>query len=141
MPKRKSEKMKKDNSQIRKKIVREYFKLIMQGRQKDSLRYFAKNCRQHNPYTKGGMEELFEAMTKVQQEPSEFSDPSFSVKKTLVDGNMIAVHTELLNSRSKPSKGGLRQIHLFRFSGNKIAEYWDITQSVSSDMPNAANAF
>jgi len=35
----------------------------------------------------------------------------------------------------------LRQVHLFRFEGDKIVEYWDITQQVLLDMPNASGAF
>lgn len=134
--------MKADNSQIRKKVVRDFFKLIMQGKQKEGLRFFTPNCRQHNPYVKGGMSELFDSMTAVQQEKPEFSDPYFSVKRVLSEGNMVAVHTEILNSKSKPDKGGLRQVHLFRFNdANKVTEYWDVSQYVDSDKPNAANAF
>ena len=44
-------------------------------------------------------------------------------------------------SSSNPSNGGLRQVHLFRFSGDKIVEYWDITQQVPENAPNAAGAF
>ncbi|MDG7008526.1 MAG: hypothetical protein JRN06_09845 [Nitrososphaerota archaeon] len=55
---------------------------------------------------------------------------------------MVAVHTELLGSGSNPGAGGLRQVHLFRFGrGDKIVEYWDITQMVMPDMPNAENTF
>jgi predicted SnoaL-like aldol condensation-catalyzing enzyme len=71
-----------------------------------------------------------------------FPDPSFRIKKVLVDKDMVAVHTELLSSKIKPGEGGLRQVHLFRFGrGNKIVEYWDISQFVRPDMPNAAGAF
>jgi predicted SnoaL-like aldol condensation-catalyzing enzyme len=139
MPKRKIEK--RDNSRIHKKVVRDFFKLVVQGRQKDGLRFFASNCRQHNPYTKGGMHALFDAMGAAQQGQPKFPDPHFAVKNVMADGDLVMVHTELLNSKSKPSEGGLRQAHLFRFKANKIAEYWDITQLVSSDMPQAANAF
>jgi predicted SnoaL-like aldol condensation-catalyzing enzyme len=142
MPKKKSEKTKAANSQNRKKIVRDFFKLVVQGRQKDSLRFFASNCKQHNPYVHGGMDALFDAMAAVQQEAPKYPDPDFAVKRILADRDMVAVHTELLNSKSKPSEGGLRQVHLFRFGrDNKIVEYWDITQMVQSSMPNAANAF
>ncbi len=55
----------------------------------------------------------------------------------------MVAHTELLNSKSDPKKGGLRQAHVFRFgSDNRIIEYWDITQFIDPNgMPNAANAF
>jgi predicted SnoaL-like aldol condensation-catalyzing enzyme len=59
----------------------------------------------------------------------------------IVDGDFVAVHTQLLNSKSNPTEGGLRQVHLFRFEGNKIVEYWDITQQILPSMPNARGAF
>jgi predicted SnoaL-like aldol condensation-catalyzing enzyme len=68
-------------------------------------------------------------------------EPAFFVKNVLVDGDIVAAHTEFLNSKSKPSDGGLRQVHLFRFKGDKIVEYWDITQTILPSMPNAAGAF
>lgn len=126
----------------RKKIVKKIFGFIMQGRPKDSLPYFAPNCKQHNPYIKGGMDKLFDSMTAVQQEAPKYPDPYFSLKKVMADGNMAAVHTELLWSKSKPGEGGLRQVHLFKFGrGNKVVEYWDVTQQVDSKMPNPQGAF
>ena len=134
--------MKVSNSQARKKIVRDFFKLVVQGRQKDGLRFFSTECKQHNPYVRGGMDALFDAMEAAQQETPKYPDPGFAVKKILADGDVVAAHTELLSSKSKPGEGGLRQVHLFRFGkDNKIVEYWDITQQVQPDMPNAAGAF
>ena len=143
MPRRRSEKtLKPASSQIRKRIVRDFFKLAVRGRQRNGIRFFSADCKQHNPYFHGGMNALFDAMASIQQEPPKYPDPYFAVEKVLADGDLVAVHTELLNSKSKPSEGGLRQVHLFRFNkGNKIVEYWDATQQVSPDMSNAANAF
>ena len=131
------------DSSRRKKIVREFFELVMQGRQKEGLRFFAANCRQHNPYFRGGMDALFKAMASVQQkEAPKYPDSHFAVKRVLADGDFVAAHTELLSSKSKPGEGGLRQVHLFRFNkSDKIVEYWDITQHVEPDLPNTANAF
>ena len=136
-------KRKISNSQTRRKrIVRDFFKLVMQGKQREGLRLFAPDCRQHNPFVHGGMDALFDSMAAAQKEAPKFTDPYFAVKSIMADGDMVAAHVELLGSKSKPGAGGLRQVHLFRFGkGNKIVEYWDITQSVQPDMPNAANAF
>jgi predicted SnoaL-like aldol condensation-catalyzing enzyme len=126
----------------RKKIVRDFFELVMQGRQKEGLRFFAPDCKQHNPYINGGMEALFEGMAAAQKGAPKYPDPHFAIKSVLADGDLVAVHTALLSSKSKPSEGGLRQVHLFRFNkGNKIVEYWDISQMVQPDMPNASGAF
>ncbi len=128
--------------QARKKIVREFFELVMQGKQKEGLRFFAPDCRQHNPYVEGGMDALFDSMAEVQKQAPKYSDPSFAIRSIVAEGDMVAAHTELLSSRSKPREGGLRQVHLFRFGrDNKIVEYWDVSQSVQPNMPNAAGAF
>jgi predicted SnoaL-like aldol condensation-catalyzing enzyme len=130
-------------AQDRKKIVNEFFRLIAEGKPEDGLRFFSPDCKQHNPYLSGGMEVLLDSMASVQQEEGpKYPDAEFSVKSVLADGDMVAVHTELLSSKSDPAKGGLRQVHLFRFNeNNKIAEYWDITQVIQSEMPNAKGAF
>jgi predicted SnoaL-like aldol condensation-catalyzing enzyme len=88
------------------------------------------------------MDALFDSMAAAQSQSQKYPDPHFAIKSILADGDMVAVHTEFLGSKSKPGEGGLRQVHLFRFGkDNKIVEYWDITQSIMPNMPNAANAF
>jgi predicted SnoaL-like aldol condensation-catalyzing enzyme len=129
-------------SQNRKKVVRDFFDLVSQGRQQEGLSYFTPDCVQHNPYVHGGMKALFDSMARAQKQAPNYPDPGLAVRSILADGDMVAVHTELLGSKSKPGEGGLRQVHLFRFDKNdKIVEYWDVTQVIQPDMPNAANAF
>jgi predicted SnoaL-like aldol condensation-catalyzing enzyme len=128
--------------QDRKKIVMEYFDLVGSGRFKEGLRFFAADCRTHNPYVSGSMEKLTDAMVVASKEMGvQSAQPGFAVKHVLVDGDFVAVHTEFLNSKSDPGLGGLRQVHIFRFKGDKIVEYWDITQQVLPNMPNAGGAF
>lgn len=123
-------------------IVNEYFGLIVAGKFKESLRFFASDCKTHNPYVSGGMDTLTNAMISASKDmAAKLSQPQFIVKQVLVDGNLVAVHTQLLNSKSNPGEGGLRQVHLFHFQGDKIVEYWDITQKILPSMPNASGAF
>ena len=125
-----------------KKIALEYFKLVSMGKFKEGLRFFASDCKTHNPFVSGSIEDLTEAMIEASKDlGDQTTEPDFTVKNVLADGELVAVHTELLNAKSKPSEGGLRQVHLFRFEGDKIVEYWDITQQILSDMPNASEAF
>jgi predicted SnoaL-like aldol condensation-catalyzing enzyme len=125
-----------------KKIARKYFDLVSSGKFKEGLRFFAPDCKTHNPFIAGSMETLTDSMIAASKNiNTQGTEPSFTVRNVLADGDLVAVHTELLNSRSSPSEGGLRQVHLFRFEGDLIVEYWDITQQVLSNMPNAAGAF
>ena len=125
-----------------KKIVLEYFKLVGSGKFREGLRFFQDDCKIHNPYISGTIENLTDAMIAAAKDMNTQNEKTeFTVKHVLADENLVAAHTELLNSKSKPMKGGLRQVHIFRFEGDKIVEYWDISQQVLPDMPNPSGAF
>jgi predicted SnoaL-like aldol condensation-catalyzing enzyme len=134
-----------DVNEVRKDTAVQFLNLIGLGRPKEGLRFFAPDCKTHNPYVLGGVDALTDAMIAVQKEGAEgiakgsTADFKLIVRNVLADGNLVAVHTQLTSSR--PSDGGLRQVHLFRFSGDKIVEYWDITQQVPENAPNADGAF
>jgi predicted SnoaL-like aldol condensation-catalyzing enzyme len=101
---------------------------------KAGLRFFSPDCQTHNPHVVGGMDGLTEAMIEASKNiTAQSSQPEFFIKHLLVDGDLVAVHTQLLNSKSNPSEGG--------FEGDKIVEYWDITQQISPSMRNARGAF
>ncbi len=123
-----------DANKVHKGIAVEFLSLIGAGKPRDGLRFFDPECKTHNPYVVGGMNALIDAMIAVQKQGSEGilkgskADFKLTIRQVLADGNMVAVHTMI--SSSKPSEGGLRQVHLFRFSEDKIVEYWDITQQV-----------
>jgi predicted SnoaL-like aldol condensation-catalyzing enzyme len=125
-----------------KNIVKEYFKLIKEGKFKEGLRFFALDCKTHNPFVVGNMDKLIDAMITANKDYSpKYPEAQFSLKYLLADGDFVAAYTQLMAFPSKPSEGGLRQMHLFRFSGDKIVEYWDVTQQIMPNMPNAAESF
>ena len=134
-----------DENKERKDIAVKFLRLIGEGKPKDGLRFFAPDCKTHNPYTVGGVDALTDAMIAVQKQGSQgiikgsTADFKLIIRQVLADDDLVAVHTQI--SGSNPSAGGLRQVHLFRFSGDKIVEYWDITQMVPENAPNAAGAF
>ena len=128
--------------QDHKNSILEYFKLVGSGKFKEGLRFFTPDCKTHNPFISGSMENLTDAMIAANKDLNlKGTDSEFVVKNVLADGDLVAAHTEFLNSKSKPGDGGLRQVHLFRFKGDKIVEYWDITQQITPNMPNAGGAF
>lgn len=125
-----------------KRIALEFFGLVAQGKFRDGLRFFSPDCKTHNPYFGGSIEALISAMEQANKEGTgKYPNAQFSVQYALADGDLVAVYTTLLDEKTKPSEGGLRQMHLFRFSGDKIVEYWDVTQQVLPNMPNANGAF
>jgi predicted SnoaL-like aldol condensation-catalyzing enzyme len=105
-----------------KNIVNEYFKLVGMGMFKEGLRFFASDCKTHNPFVVGGMGTLTDAMIAASKNvTAQSSQPEFVIKQLLADGDMVAVHTQLLNSKSNPGEGGLRQVHLFRFEADRLS--------------------
>jgi predicted SnoaL-like aldol condensation-catalyzing enzyme len=126
----------------RKNIINDYFRLVGTGMFKEGLSFFAPDCKTHNPFVVGGMDAVTDAMIAASKNiTAQSSQPEFVIKHLLADGDLVAAHTQLLNSKSNPGEGGLRQIHLFRFGADKIVEYWDITQQILPSMPNARGAF
>jgi predicted SnoaL-like aldol condensation-catalyzing enzyme len=126
----------------RKNVAIGFFKLVAEGKFKEGLKFFTPDCKPHNPYIAGGMEALTDGMIAASKGMTvDRSEVDFVVKHILVDGDLVVVHTQLLASKSNPGKGGLRQAHIFRFEGDKIAEYWDISQQILESMPNAKGAF
>ena len=90
-----------------KNIAIEFMGLIGSGRFKEGLRFCAPDCRTHNPYTTGGMEALTDAMVAAKKEMSSRSpNAEFSIKHVLADGDMVAVHTQILVPEIGPAKGG-----------------------------------
>jgi predicted SnoaL-like aldol condensation-catalyzing enzyme len=134
-----------DVNKTRKKICVEVLSLIGSGKPKEALRFFDPECKTHNPYILGGVNELTDAMIKVQEQASEGilkgskADYKFTINQVLAEGEIVVVYTQIASSN--PIEGGLRQVHIFRFRGEKIVEYWDITQNIPENAPNAAGAF
>jgi len=131
--------MKQDEKE-NKSIVLEYLKLVAMGKFEEGLRFFSTDCKTHNPFIKGDMRAIVDAQIAASKGmPAQNAE--FSVKSVISGGDMVAAHTEMLFDKSNLSEGGLRQVHLFRFKGDKIVEYWDITQMITKDMPNSGGAF
>jgi predicted SnoaL-like aldol condensation-catalyzing enzyme len=125
-----------------KRIVSEYFKLIKEGKFKEGLRFFSSDCKTHNPFVAGNMENIVNAMIAANKDYGpKYPEAQFELKQVLADGEFVAAYTQLMASPTKPAEGGLRQMHLFRFEGDKIVEYWDITQNIMPNTPNPAGSF
>lgn len=117
----------------RKEIVTRFLQFVIAGKPKDALLFFAPNCNHHNPYFPAGMEALTDAMAGAAQAASA-GGGSLTIEHFLEDGDLVAAHTALRNQAGEPV---FVQVHLFRFGGDKIVEYWDVTQQVPADSPNA----
>jgi predicted SnoaL-like aldol condensation-catalyzing enzyme len=128
-----------ENEDKRKALSLKFFSLLSPEKLKEARGLFTPDCRHHNPYLPPGMDSLLEGIRQAQQREDMPKDGVFSISHVLSEGGLVAVHTTL-RSKSNDSVG-LRQVHLFRFEGDKIAEYWDITQMAPAGSQFAANMF
>jgi predicted SnoaL-like aldol condensation-catalyzing enzyme len=98
-------------------------------------RFAAPGFRHHNPYFPPSPEALFKGM---EDNARQFPDKVLEVKHALEDGDLVAVHSHV---RMKPGDKGIGVVHLMRFEGGKVAEFWDIAQEVPADSPNENGMF
>jgi predicted SnoaL-like aldol condensation-catalyzing enzyme len=110
---------KNDANRAHKEIAVEFLSLVGLGRPKEGLRFFAPDCKTHNPYSVGGMDALIDAMVAVQKEGAEGilegskADFKLVIRQVLADNDLVAVHTQI--SSSTPSEGGVEASPSFPF--------------------------
>jgi predicted SnoaL-like aldol condensation-catalyzing enzyme len=131
--------MEANQEEKEKEVALKFFSLLSPEKLGEARKLFTVNCRHHNPYMAEGMDALLEGIQQAQKGDDMPKDGIFSIRHVLVDGDLVAVHTTLQSQSNKSF--GFRQIHLFRFEGEKVAEYWDVTQSAPAGVPNAFNMF
>lgn len=68
----------------------------------------------------------------------QFPKKRLMVKNVVGEGNMVAVHSNLI---LRPGEPGMAVVHIFRFEGGKIVEMWDVGQPIPIDSPNRLGAF
>ena len=90
---------------------------------------------QHNPLAKTGRDaaiaflELF-----FQSHP----DASYSIKRIIADGNLVAVHS---HAKFSADDRGLAVVDILRVDHCKIAEHWDVAQPVPEKSANTNGMF
>ncbi len=124
------------NSNSHKDTAVDFLNLVTQGKIRQAYdKYAAVNFFHHNPHFKGDAESLAKAM---EEHHKLFPNKIYEVKHTLVDGDLVAVH-----SRVQLVAGGktVAIVHIFRFENDKIAELWDIGEEIPKDSPNENGVF
>jgi len=93
------------------------------------------NGKHHNPFFAEGFPALKKAMI---ENHVQFPNKQLLVKHVLSDGDLVAVHSQIVLRPGEPS---IATVHLFRFGGDKVVEMWDVGQPVPADSPNQDGAF
>ena len=106
-------------TQSRKDAAIEFLTLVASGDVREAYQqYVGQGFRHHNPYFRGDAASLMEAM---EQNATKNPNKVFEVQRALQDGDHVAV---LSRVRQTPGDRGGAVVHIFRFEGDRIAEFW-----------------
>ena len=98
--------------------------------------YVAPDYVQHNPGIADGREAAVAALTPLFAR----TDHSFQIERILVDGDMAAIHVRV-TSPTPAGTHGASVVDLYRLSGGRIVEHWDVIQLVPDKAANAHPMF
>lgn len=124
------------NTQAKKEVAVQFLKLVVAGHIDEAyVKYVDMKGKHHNPFFSAGFPALQKAMN---ENHAQFPNKQITVKSVLADGELVAVHSELVLT---PGGNTMAVVHIFRFKGSKIVEMWDCGQPLPADSPNKDGAF
>ncbi len=127
----------KNDSRLRKDLAVQFLKLVVAGRVDEAYqRYIDMAGIHHNPHFPAGFQALKQAMI---DNHIQFPDKRIIVKHALAEGDMVAVHSQVVLDHGVDKK--IAVVHLFRFQGDRVVELWDIGQPMLPDSPNLDGMF
>ncbi len=114
----------------------QFLKLVVNGDiERAYQKYVDPKGEHHNCYFPAGFSSLRKAML---ENHTQFPDKRIDVKNAVQEGNVVVVHSHLI---PKEGERGMVTVHIFRFEGDKIVEFWDCGQQIPAEMPNEDGAF
>ena len=90
---------------------------------------------QHNPLAKTGRDAAIAFLEPFFQS---HPDASYSIKRIIADGNLVAVHS---HAKFSADDRGLAVVDILRVDGCKVAEHWDVVQPVPEKSANTNTMF
>ena len=122
--------------QAQKEIAVDFLQLVVAGSIDEAYdNYVNMHGKHHNVYFSSEFASLKHGMI---ENHAQFPNKRLMVKNVLGDGNLVAVHSNLILKSNEP---GMAIIHIFRSDKGKIIEMWDIGQAIPVDSPNRLGAF
>ena len=123
-------------TEARRQAAKQFLQLVVAGQIDEAYqRHVDLNGKHHNPLFAEGFPALKKAMI---ENHVQLPKKQLLVKNVLSDGDFVAVHSQIV---FRPGESSVATVHLFRFSGDKIVEMWDVGQPVPADSPNRDGAF
>ena len=89
----------------------------------------------HNPHYEG---DAMSIALGMEENHKKCPDSVFTVQRALEDGEFVAVHSGM---QMRPGDRGVAVVHLLRFTGDRIAEMWDVAQEVPERCVNRNGMF
>jgi predicted SnoaL-like aldol condensation-catalyzing enzyme len=90
---------------------------------------------QHNPLAQSGRDA---AIGLLEPFFAQHPDISYSIKRIIADGNLVAVHS---HGRFAPDDRGIAVVDILRVEGCKVVEHWDVVQPVPDKSANPNGMF
>jgi predicted SnoaL-like aldol condensation-catalyzing enzyme len=113
-----------------------FLRLVIANRIREAYeRFVAPNFRHHNPWFRGDAASL---MAGMEENGEQSPDKIFEIKQAIQEGDRVAVHSHL---RMKAGDSGMAVVHIFRFEGDRIAEFWDLGMQIPEDPVNENGMF
>jgi predicted SnoaL-like aldol condensation-catalyzing enzyme len=128
--------MEHDARQARKDAAVDSLGLVVASRIDEAYRaHVDMEGTHHNAYFPAGLPALKQAMI---ENHAAFPDKRIDVKHVIADGELVATHSV---ATLNPGNLEIAAVHIFRFRGDRIVEFWDITQQLPADSPNSDGMF
>lgn len=105
------------------------------GRRAEVEAVIAPDFRHHNPYFAAGATPLIDTMMAAAK-ASPVND--LFVKHVAADGDYVWVHSHVPFGDGTP---GYAVVHILRFEGDRVAEFWDVGQAIPAENPNTDGMF
>jgi predicted SnoaL-like aldol condensation-catalyzing enzyme len=121
----------------KKEAAIDFLQLAGTGKVKEAYsKYIASDFIHHNQYFKSDRQSLLEAMEQAHQMSP---NKTIEVKHCYQDEDTIITHSCVV--RGNPLDQNIAVVHIFRFSGDKVVELWDLGQMMEKNMPNERGMF
>ncbi len=126
----------KNSIQTQKEIAVDFLQLVVAGNIDEAYtNYVNMHGKHHNVYYSAEFSSLKRGMIENHEQ---FPNKRLMVKNVLGDGNLVAVHSNIIMKAEEP---GMAVVHIFRFEAGRIVEMWDIGQVIPLESPNRMGAF
>lgn len=118
----------------KKEIAKNFLEMVAFGQVKEAFeRWVSDDFIHHNQYFEGSRSSLSRAM-----EDAHLASPNKSlvIKYCYEDGDRVITH-----SLVQKEEMDIAVVHIFRFSGDKLVELWDLGQVIDKSSPNQYGLF